>query len=173
MEWIIGILSGLVSGVVLALTIWLLKIVFFRPNIKISSSICECEKVYKIKIVNCSKFKLLDLSYSLTSREKNTSKTIVKRIYPKFLQTYTYIPGYRKNKKYSRYSIIISFKKTEIDRRLKNACELEFVVSGKHSFSGLVSCVIQTFNSDNIKKGQFVEGISMEIVSSSNTTKTS
>lgn len=172
MEWLIAVVSGILSGIVVAITIWLIRVIFLSPKIQIADKICEDKTACKFKVVNKTKCMITELSYVLTCRKKvivgREEKVKVKRLYPKFGDTYTYIPGFKKKEGYSRYSIVISFDKAEIVNRINKGYEIEFVVNAVHSISKVGKCFIGTYGYGDLMKGHFIEGESMEVVKDKN-----
>lgn len=106
MDWVIGIVTGVVAGVVSSV-IFFVCIGLIKPKINISEEISvdsSNPNVYRIKVVNLSRFKAINLSYSLHYAQDNgKSVTKLQKISPMQYQL-SYIDGFKYKRKYSDYA---------------------------------------------------------------------
>ncbi len=168
MDWVIGIITGVVAGVISSI-IFYLYIWFIKPKIIISDEICSDANepnIYRIKVVNLSRFKAINLNYSLHYAANNgKSVTKVQKINPKQYEL-TYIDGYKSKKEFSDYAIRLTYEFDILQFSLNNELtKLVFVVYAEHSFSNKGKLFKKTFKLSNIKRGIFETGKSTRIIS--------
>ncbi len=164
-QLIIGIISGIVATVFFSLFLLIV-----RPRIVISSEICKdphLENVYRVKIVNKSRFILIGLNYSLYyCKDAGDGIKKIQEI-PPINTSLTFLDKYTKSGP-DDYAVRLSYL---IDAdKLKGGSTLEFKIMAKHSLSNTMCCKKAVYAFNNIKQGFFETGKSMKILIDRRTT---
>lgn len=168
MDWLESIIIGIVSGVVASI-IFFVAISLIKPKIKISNDICREIKadqvIYKLKIVNRSRAMLTNVKYSLLYIKDNERSVGEIFEIPPAKSILSFVYGYNRKEDYSDYAIRLTFNYDEKAYPLddKNT-KLVFTIFAEHSRSNKSACFSKTFNSKNIKQGQFETGKSTKII---------
>lgn len=161
-----GLLIGIVSGIVASIC-FSLFLLLVRPRIKVSSEICKDpneENLYRIKVVNRSRFILNNLQYSLhycivTGDGIKQVQELKPRKSP-----LSYVHGYKKTGS-TDYAVRLSFFIDQSIYPFDNAV-LEFGIMANHSLSNTMCCKKVTYTSASIQEGFFETGESMTIIRS-------
>lgn len=172
MDWLIGIVTGVVAGVVSS-AIFFIFLALIKPKIKISKDICftpeenssdPSKGTYRIKIVNKSRVMLTNIRYIfLYVKNKVNEVNSVEEI-PPLKNTLKFIDKYGSDENYSDYAVRIAFDYDPIKFPLDNGNELSFIIFAEHSRSNKSRCYKQTYTAKDIKKGKFAIGESTKIV---------
>lgn len=163
----IGIVSGIISGLVASM-IFALILYSIRPKVKISDKVSICrnnsETILRVKIVNLSRFMIMDADYTLEYCVTypdgiNDVKTINPR-----KQKLRYIKQYTYNKEDTDYAARISYLFEETDYNLEDGNKLIFTISGKHAFSNTSVCIRKEYCKNDLIEGVFESGKSTKII---------
>ena len=163
MFWVVAGIIGVLSGLIASITFFLL-LCKIKPVVVISDDICRDlhDDLFRIKVVNKSKFDLIDVKYSLYACYRSGDGTIdVKEICP-VKSKLEFVHSYSPSGKSSDYAIRISYKLTDYINEKYN-CFL-FTFYSKHSLSGTGSFIRKEYTKDNIKCGKFQLKESTEII---------
>lgn len=170
---ITGILSGVISSIIIYALVFKIK-----PKILISDQIAKSfendKDVYRIKIVNKSKFDVFNvdchLYYCYTQEDGIIQITEI-------LQSQTriaHISRYNKKDENNEHAVRLSFSITEeYENKLssdKNAF-FQLTVVATHGFTNTSTHIEKKYLSDSIKKGRFETGNSMKILSGFETSR--
>jgi hypothetical protein len=171
-----AIITGVISSL-LASLIFLLFLFCLKPKLKISSKIAryitpEGKKVFLIKVINCSFFKLIDVNVELfiqnpinTHGGKNLRlhKLVLKRDKIWYIEKRNTLFS---KSEYATYAIIFNCL-DDIDKEWQaDGSTLHFKVICKHGLSGFQKVNTRHYydKSTEIKDGKFIHGRSMEII---------
>lgn len=180
MDWIIGVVSGIVAGIISSLIIFLC-VYNVKPQIKISDRIAkkieDGRSFYYIKVVNCSRFQCIAVSYNLTLHtpygmhnykvdDISSTKKPVTMLYG-FLKKdantrteYAIQIGYD----LSQYESLLDHPTEKQERFNNNVAHLTFTIMGQHRLSGSWGVTSKNFYKDSIVMGKFETGKSTKII---------
>lgn len=165
---IIGIISGIVSSVIIYLLVFCVK-----PKIKISDDIARYtdendNDVYRIKIINKFYFSVFNLNYSLHYCCKQPDGIIhIIEIEPQ-KSSLRYISPKRCFDKDNKHAVRISYNIDEDKYPLDENSYLKFTIIATHSFTNTTSYKEANYNKDNIIDGMFETGDSIKVLSIKN-----
>lgn len=181
MEWIIGVVSGVIAGIISSLVIFFC-VYNVKPQIKISDYIAKknengCSSYY-IKVVNCSRFQCIAVSYELTMHTPYGMHNCKVDDISSTKRPITMLYGFLKNDKNTRteYAIQIGYDLSKYECLLDNSTEnqekfsnnvahLTFTIMGQHRLSGSWGVVSKNFYRNSIVMGKFETGKSTKIIS--------
>lgn len=157
---ILSILSGIVSSLVFYLIVFKVK-----PKIVISDNIAleESEgvnKIARVKVVNRSKFMLINVQYSLYLCTVNygdkKGKNEICEILPmkERIHTLSKYSCKKKNTMYGDYAIRFTYV-LKPEYIPKNDDKLIFVFTSTHSFSNISKCYVKEYSAKNLVYGDF------------------
>lgn len=163
---IMGVLSGIVSSIIIYLLVFNIK-----PKIKISDNIAKTTKeevtIYKIKIVNCTKFAIFNLNYSLCYCTEYPDKLIDMIEIPPSKKSLLYIPPFMKNDLNDKHAVRISYKIDTEKYPLTDNTYFCFTISATHGFSNTSLCLEKNYYNSDIIDGNFETGNSLKVLHSS------
>lgn len=151
---IIGVISGIVSSIIIYLLVFQVK-----PKIKIGDKIArviddEGNVIYRLKIVNKTRFAIFNLSYSLNYCERQSDGIInFCEINPSKTAIFYISPFSRKDKD-DKYPVRITYVIDENKYPLDENSYLSFTIVATHSFSNT-----STYKEINFHKGDIVDGV--------------
>ncbi len=166
MDFIFSIITGIVSGVIASVVFYfMLKII--KPNVSVSDKICAELKddgsvVYRVKVVNHSKFTLTKFNYFLQYKtlkgDKINTVVGIEAVKPKIgmIQKFS-----KKDVNYD-YAVRLTYD-IPLDRyQPKKESRLVFTFVAEHPHSNSSSCVTKIYSMDDVVFGTFEKGKSME-----------
>lgn len=162
---IIGIISGVVSSIIIYFLVFQIK-----PKIKISENISHDldendNNIYRIKIVNKSRFALFNLNYSLHYCDKQPDGIIhIVEIEP-LKSSLCYISPKCNFDKDNKHAVRISYDIDESKYPLSENSYLRFAIIATHSFTNTTSYTEINYTKSNIIDGVFETGDSLKILS--------
>lgn len=164
---ITGILAGIVSSIIIYILVFKIK-----PKISISNQIAKSfendKYIYRIKIVNKSKFDVFNvdchLYYCYTQEDGIVQITEISPIKTRI----THISRYNKKDEKNEHAVRLSFDITEeYETQLKSDenAFFQFTVAATHGFTNTSTHIEKKYLSSDIKNGRFETGNSMIILS--------
>ena len=149
--------------------LFLLMTFYLRPRIQISDCISKLDGIYRIKVINRSRFfKIIDvhvelssLTYYNTPGGRNTTMENLR-----MGKNHIWFISSRPFREDKTASYAVLFRTVEdLESKLKNDGTLHFKVVAKHGLSGFPKVKnVEFHTSDRIKSGKFKFGNSMEII---------
>lgn len=150
-----SIISGIISGVIAS---GIISIVMFamKPNIIISDCIAvhPTDGKYYIKVVNCSRFHLLDVNYTLRRCTQYGDEIMEVEEIPPVKSLMRTIDKYDGMSPDHSYAVRFSYDIAPLEPLDENE-HLEFTLSARHSFTNAVACLKVGYRPEDIKLGQF------------------
>ncbi|MCH5297798.1 MAG: hypothetical protein J1E85_09020 [Ruminococcus sp.] len=163
-NWIVGIISGLVSSFCFFVIIFLIK-----PKIIVADKICKNivgnDVIYKIKIVNKSHAMLTNLNYSLYY--KIEGKDGVHEIFeiPPSKSPIVFVDKYDRNDTDADYAVRISYNVDASQFPIKDNTKFVFNLIASHSTTGSAKSVVKEYKAENIiENGLYETGKSVKII---------
>lgn len=159
---LLGIISSLVASIVFAVILFGIK-----PSIYLSDNVCVTyengEPIYKIKVVNKTKSRLINVSYHLELRTKDQGDiTKIQEIKP-VNPPLTTLPQFCTEN--TDYALRIKFKPDPQNHSLSNRQYLYFSIQATHPFSnGVAFKDKKFFAKDLVKDCIFETGESIKII---------
>lgn len=163
------IVTSILTGAVASFLVFLLCYLW-KPNIIVSTDIAynSLNQTVFIKVVNCSKVPIHDVTYELLKCE-NKGDGIVNVISCKPCKTAISIMNrYDCKDEEGKYAVRLSYGNNENKifdwLNIDSNHYLLFNITAKHSFSGGIKTVSKKYVSSNIKNGKFETKKSMRIL---------
>lgn len=162
-----SIVSGIISGLI-ASSIMFLLLLMIKPRIKVSDKMCvdpsDCR--CRIKVVNQSKFNLLDVKYTLLYCSKRGDGIVdIFEIEPAKSPVES-MNKFDKGNPDHPYALRISYDLKE-HLPLRDKSYFEFTIRARHSFSNAVVFIKKKYGKEDLIKGHFETKSSMTILRAS------
>lgn len=139
-----------------------LLLFFIKPRVRISDNICQDTKdkdLYKVKIVNHSRFMLTNLSYSLYyCVEQGDGIVNITEIKPTKSKV-NYLDRKKNKKDYLDNAIRISYNMKHSECPLHDKSKFIFTVFVKHSFSNTTTCIKKNILKEKSNKEFLKQGL--------------
>lgn len=158
------IISGIISGIIAS---GIISIVLFiaKPKIEVSDCICvnPSDGKHRVKIVNCSRFPLLNLEYTMRlCTQRGDDVVEIEEIRPE-KSLVKMIERYSPRSANHTYALRISYNLSDYFP-LKDDQHFHFTVCARHSFTNAVRQINMSYNQSSLKTGHFCIGKSMKVV---------
>lgn len=163
-----SLLIGVVSGIVSSLIIYFL-VFKIKPNVKISTQIAKSydennNAVYRVKIVNASKFAIYNLRYSLEYCNEGSDGIIFLESIPSRKGVLNYISKNKKEDTTDKHAVRISYDFNEQKFALDDSSYLRFTFIATHGFTNTTQYIEKNFYKKDIIEGSFETGNSLKIL---------
>ena len=140
-----------------------------KPKIKVSDVICHCGYdeeqglfEYEIKLVNFSRFNIVDISYSLQHCTRRDKLAQYVEIEPA-KASLGFMNAYSPTDAMVDYAMRITYFTVE-PLELEGDEAMVFIFQARHSFSGATKFITKEYTAADIKKAQFAPGESTDYV---------
>ena len=162
----IVIFTGVISSIIATL-VYALVSFFIRPNIETSKVMCVTkengEVIYRVKIVNKTRARLMNVFYSLDYCEDTGDDRSFLTDIPTRKGIVTTIE--KCNNKTTDYAVRVSFKIDETKFPLKDNTRFIFTITATHPFSNTSVCKKTVYKKDDIvRDAVFQTGKSMNFL---------
>lgn len=163
-----SVITGIISGILASL---ILSFIMFgmKPKIAVSDVICHCGYdeehrlyEYEIKLVNFSRFNIVDISYSLQHCTRRDKLAQYVEIEPAKAPL-GFMNAYSPADTMVDYAMRITYFTVE-PLELEGDEVMVFIFQARHSFSGATRFITKEYTASNIKKAQFAPGESTDYV---------
>ena len=160
-ELIVGIISGVVASIMVYIFLLLV-----RPKIYVSDKICKTvengQTIFRIKVVNKTRYMLTNVKYTLNYCEKSGDGVHNVKEIPPLKTPLIFIDKYSRKDVNAEYAIRFTY--PAVSDIITEQCWLEFSIYANHGFSNTTACVKKKYDAVNISPGIFETGTSMRIL---------
>lgn len=160
---LIGVVSGIVSSIIIYILVFKIK-----PKLKISGKVAKSiengKTMYRIKILNQTRFAIYNIIYSLHYCVEQADGIIkIDEIKPA-KNPLVFISPNAKDDEKDKHAVRISYEIDENNYQLDDNSYLRFTIYATHGFTNTSTYIEVTYSKKDIVKGKFETGNSLKVL---------